>query len=144
MVLKSIMPRGVVMPKTEPIALTMVGERAQPTLTKTKTIVVAKLTEPSGQAQSSQLYMYGTPRPKPNPKTMTPINKTTMFGAKATMSKPKATRQKPAGKIKSCRRLKKKPNEAPIGIPNKVETPAIKAEVLAVPIFSATIKEGNS
>lgn len=41
----------------EVIALMIIGEMAQPTLTKTKTMVVAKLTELAGADQSSQLYM---------------------------------------------------------------------------------------
>ena len=57
----------------EVIAFKTIGEIAHPTFTKTNTIVVAKLTEFFGALQSSQLYIYGTERPKPIPKIKLPI-----------------------------------------------------------------------
>lgn len=53
----SIIPRGWFNPSGAAIRASKLGESAQPTLTKTKTMVVARLTELAGADQSSQLYM---------------------------------------------------------------------------------------
>lgn len=99
-------------------------------------MVVAKLTEFAGADQSSQLYIYGTPKPKPIPKIKQPRLNITKLLAKAIIKKPIATKPNPNGKILSCSFLKKNPNDAPIGMPTKFKTP-VKAETsLTVPSFS--------
>ena len=99
-------------------------------------MVVAKLTEFAGADQSSQLYIYGTPKPKPIPKIKQPRLNITKLLAKAIIKKPIATKPNPNGKILSCSFLKKNPNDSPIGMPTKFKTP-VKAETsLTVPSFS--------
>lgn len=109
---------------SEDIIPNTVGEMKQPMLTKTSTTVVARLTEPAGAAQSSQLYMYGTDKPKPIPMMTELIVSITKLVEKATAKKPTATMPKPRGKILSCSRFMKKPKEAPIGIETKLRQPA--------------------
>ena len=72
----------------EVIAFKTIGEIAHPTFTKTNTIVVAKLTEFFGALQSSQLYIYGTERPKPIPKIKLPIASMTKLTDIAITKKP--------------------------------------------------------
>lgn len=97
---------------SEDIIPNTVGEMKQPMLTKTSTTVVARLTEPAGAAQSSQLYMYGTDKPKPIPMMTELIVSITKLVEKATAKKPK---------------------EAPIGIETKLRQPAKTEYWLAGP-----------
>lgn len=58
--------RGLSLPKNAVKVLIIYGERKQPILTITKTIVVAKFIDFSGAAQANQLYIYGIAKPEPN------------------------------------------------------------------------------
>ena len=60
-----------------------------------------------------------------------------------TRVRPKVTSKKPIGKILSRNFLKKNPNDAPIGIPTKVEKPATMAAVELVPMPFSIIMFGN-
>ena len=126
----------------EVIAFKTIGEIAHPTFTKTNTIVVAKLTEFFGALQSSQLYIYGTERPKPIPKIKPPIASMTKLTDIAITKKPIATIKKLIGKILSCNLLKKKPNEAPTGILTRFKIPVNNESSLTVPNFSSTTNAG--
>ena len=99
-IIKQVLAFGVIAFKT-------IGEAAQSTLTKTSTIVVAKLTEFCGADQSSQLYIYGIESPKPTPKTKLAHDSIAKLTEKAINKKPAATMAKPVKlPVPSLRRLK--------------------------------------
>lgn len=92
-------------------------------LIKTKAIVVAKLTEPCGAAQESQLYKYGTAKAAPKPRTIFPAKIITKLVAKPNNKNPIAVIKNPIGKILSCSFLNNIPKLAPSGIPHSPVIP---------------------